>query len=53
MLVNAELKVMTDTYALDEGKIIVSENVIRCLKGESTNYYDKKSFYRGDISDYR
>ena len=45
MLVNAELKVMTDTYALDEGKTIVSENVIRCLKGESTNYYDKKNHF--------
>lgn len=45
MLVNAELKVMTDTYALDEGKIIVSENVIRCLEGESTNYYDKKNHF--------
>ena len=45
MIVNRELTVIKDTYALDEGKTIVSENVIRCMKGESTNYYDKKNRY--------
>ena len=45
MIINRELTVIKDTYALDEGKTIVSENVIRCMKGESTNYYDKKNRY--------
>ncbi|MCI9442538.1 MAG: HAMP domain-containing protein [Ruminococcus sp.] len=45
MIVNKELTVIKDTYALDEGKTIVSENVIRCMKGDSTNFYDKKNRY--------
>lgn len=45
MVINKELTVIKDTYALDEGKTIVSENVIRCMRGESTNYYDKKNRY--------
>lgn len=45
MIVNKELTVIKDTYALDEGKTIVSENVIRCMKGESTNFYDKRNHY--------
>ncbi len=45
MIINKELTVIKDTYALDEGKTIVSENVIRCMRGESTNYYDKKNRY--------
>ena len=45
MIVNKELTVIKDTYALDEGKMIVSENVVRCMKGERTNFYDKKNRY--------
>ncbi len=45
MIVNKELTVIKDTYALDEGKTIVSENVIRCMQGESTNFYDKRNRY--------
>lgn len=45
MIVNQNLEVVKDTYALDEGKINVSENVIRCMRGESTDYYDKKNRY--------
>lgn len=45
MIVNEELKVIKDTYALDEGKTIVSSNVVRCMKGMSTNYYDKTNRY--------
>ena len=45
MIVNKELTVIKDTYSLDEGKTIVSENVIRCMQGVSTNYYDKNNRY--------
>ena len=41
MIINQDLKVVTDTYGLDEGKIMVSDNVVRCLKGQSSNHYDK------------
>lgn len=45
MIVNRDLQVIKDTYNLDEGKTIVSADVIRCLQGKSTNYYDKKNRY--------
>lgn len=45
MIVDKDLKVIKDTYSLDEGKTIVSEDVIRCMSGVSTNYYDKKNRY--------
>lgn len=45
MIVNQDLKVIKDTYSLDEGKTIVAESVILCMKGKSTSYYDKKNHY--------
>ena len=37
MVIDEDLNVVKDTYGLDEGRMDVSENVIRCMKGESTN----------------
>ncbi len=45
MVINDELEVIKDTYNLDEGKTDVSENVVRCMKGENSSYYDKKNHY--------
>lgn len=45
MIVDRNLQVVKDTYSLDEGKTNVSENVIRCIQGESTDYYDEKNRY--------
>ncbi|HIZ80968.1 MAG TPA: HAMP domain-containing protein [Candidatus Mediterraneibacter pullistercoris] len=45
MIINQELKVVKDTYSLDEGKTDVSENVVRCMRGENTDYYDQKNHY--------
>lgn len=45
MIVNQDLKVIKDTYSLDEGKTIVAESVILCMRGQSTSYYDKKNHY--------
>lgn len=45
LIIDQDLRVVKDTYALDEGRIIVSENVVRCMKGEATNYYDDKNCY--------
>ena len=45
MIINRELKVVKDTYSLDEGKTNVSENVVRCMLGENTDYYDQKNHY--------
>ena len=45
MIVNQDLKVIKDTYSLDEGKTIVSEDAVRCMGGKASNYYDKKNRY--------
>lgn len=45
MIVDQNLKIVKDTYELDEGKTFVSENVIKCMQGETTNFYDRKNHY--------
>ena len=45
MIIDRDLKVVKDTYSLDEGKTDVSENVIRCMQGETTNQYDRRNNY--------
>ena len=45
MIIDENLQIVKDTYGLDEGKINVPENVIRCMQGKNTDYYDKKNRY--------
>ncbi|MDM8237255.1 sensor histidine kinase [[Ruminococcus] torques] len=45
MVIDEDLRVIKDTYSLDEGKTDVSENVVRCMKGERTNFYDRTNHY--------
>ena len=40
LIINGNLKVVKDTYGISEGKTIVSEEVIRCMKGTNTVNYD-------------
>ncbi len=40
LIINGNLKVVKDTYGISEGKVIVSEEVIRCMKGTNTANYD-------------
>ncbi|MCM1135076.1 MAG: ATP-binding protein [Clostridium sp.] len=40
LIINGNLKVVKDTYGISEGKTIVSEEVIRCMKGTNTTNYD-------------
>ncbi len=42
MIIDSSLKVIKDTYGISDGKTIISEEVIRCLRGENTNYYDQE-----------
>ncbi len=45
LIVNQDYQIIFDTYDLDEGKIILSEEVARCFDGEDiTNYDDKNQF---------
>ncbi len=45
MVIDSEFRVVKDTYDLDIGKTLVSEDVIQCSKGESTSYYDAQNKY--------
>lgn len=40
LIINSNFKVIKDTYGISEGKTIISEEVIKCFKGENTTYYD-------------
>ncbi len=45
MVIDEDLRVIKDTYSLDEGKTDVSENVVLCMRGERTNFYDRTNHY--------
>lgn len=45
MLIDDDYHIAEDTYDMDEGKTIVSEDVIRCFKGEGTSHYDAQNRY--------
>ena len=45
MLIDNHFRIVHDTYQLDEGKTMVSEDVIRCYQENGTSYYDAKSRY--------
>ncbi len=42
MLINKDFIIVKDTYIMDEGKISVSKDVIKCYKGENITRYDSK-----------
>lgn len=45
LIVDANLRVMYDTYHMDEGKTIISEEVVRGMKGEEFTTYDAENLY--------
>ena len=44
-IINSNLKIVKDTYDISEGKIIHSEEVIKCFMGESLSNYDAENGY--------
>lgn len=44
IVIDENFKVIRDTYGLIEGKLVVSEEVIRCFKGETTNQLSNKRY---------
>ena len=42
LVINKNFKVVKDTYGISEGKTVISEEVVRCFRGEETTYYDGK-----------
>lgn len=46
LIINGDFKVVKDTYSLNEGKYVLSEDVLRVYsKGESITTYDDKDHY--------
>ncbi len=45
LIVDQNFKVIKDTYGLSLGKIMVSEEIIKCFNGENTTNYDEKNQY--------
>lgn len=43
LIINGNLRVVKDTYGISEGKIIISEEVIKCIKGTAMSNYDAKN----------
>lgn len=43
MLIDEHYHIIEDTYNMDKGKTIVSEDVIRCFRGERTSNYDAEN----------
>ncbi|HEX3020904.1 MAG TPA: ATP-binding protein, partial [Lachnospiraceae bacterium] len=42
VVVDSSLHIIKDTYNLEEGKTIISEEVIKCFRGEDSTYIDSK-----------
>ncbi len=40
IVVNSDLKIIKDTYSISQGKTMISEEVIRCFRKETTANYD-------------
>ncbi len=45
LLVNPGFQIVKDTYGLDTGKTIISEEVVRSFQGEEITKYDSKNRY--------
>ena len=45
MVIDEDFKIIKDTFGTDEGKTIIAPDVITCLSGTSTQYYDSKEQY--------
>ena len=45
LIIDGSFKIIKDTYGISEGKNIISEEVIKCFKGESISNYDPENGY--------
>ena len=45
MLINSSFQIVRDTYNLDVGKTIISEEIVKSYKGEEISKYDSKNHY--------
>ncbi len=45
LIINGNFKIIEDTYGISEGKVIISEEVVKCFLGESIAKYDSENGY--------
>lgn len=45
MVINSSFQIVKDTYSLDTGKIIISEEVVKSFRGEEISKYDSENRY--------
>lgn len=45
LIVNRNFKIVKDTYGISEGRTMISEEVIKCFKGQSTSNHDVNNGY--------
>lgn len=45
LLINSSFQIVRDTYNLDVGKTIISEEIVRSYKGEEISKYDSENHY--------
>jgi signal transduction histidine kinase len=45
MIIDSNFKIIKDTYGISEGKTIISEEVIKCFRGENISNYDREHGY--------
>ena len=45
LIVNSGFKIVEDTFAISDGKTLISDEVIRCFQGENTSRYDSLNHY--------
>lgn len=45
LIINRSGRIIKDTYDIDEGKYMLSEEVIQCFEGADTSYYDESNDY--------
>ena len=46
ILIDEDFNIVKDTYALEEEKTMVSEEVVKCFKGEASGYYTSGRFVK-------
>ena len=45
LIINVNFRIVKDTYGISEGKTVISEEVIKCFRGESTTRHDSNNGY--------
>ena len=45
LIVNSGFKIVEDTFAISDGKTLISDEVNRCFQGENTSRYDRLKHY--------